>query len=163
MAALPAGPPGPGDRAPGFELPNQYGELLSLASFAGHPVLLVFYPFAFSRVCSGELAELQRLLPDFEAAGASVLAISCDAKYSLRAWAQEQGWSLDLLSDFWPHGQVAQRYGAFDSSRGRATRASFLIGPDGTVRRSFRSALSEPRDPADYLRALGDLAAAGRS
>ena len=162
MALISAGGPGIGDPAPGFELPNQFGEPISLDGLAGRSVVLVFYPFAFSRVCSGELAGLAELQPGFEAAGATLLAVSCDAKYSLRAWAAEQGWSFDLLSDFWPHGDVARRYGVFDDERGRATRSSFIIGPDRTVHRIIRSALNDPRDPGDYVRALSGLTAAER-
>lgn len=157
MALVPAGAPGPGDPAPGFELPNQYGEPISLDGLAGRSVVLVFYPFAFSRVCSGELSRLAELQPAFEAAGAALLAVSCDAKYSLRAWAGEQGWSFDLLSDFWPHGEVARRYGVFDDATGMATRSSFVIGPDRTVHRILRSGINDPRDPEGYLRALADL------
>lgn len=155
--------PNPGEPAPGFELPNQYGEPVSLERMAGKSVVLVFYPFAFSRVCSGELAELASLQPEFHAAGASLLAVSCDAKYSLRAWAAEQGWEFDLLSDFWPHGAVARRYGVFDENRGLATRSSFVIGADGVIRTVLSSAMGEPRDQAAYREALLELSTAGRS
>jgi len=162
LALVPAGGPGIGDPAPGFELPNQFGEPVSLDGLAGRSVVLVFYPFAFSRVCSGELASLAELQPEFDAAGATLLAVSCDTKYSLRAWAAEQGWAFDLLADFWPHGEVARRYGVFDGVRGLATRSSFFIGPDRTVHRILRSGINDPRDPREYVRALRDLPAAER-
>ena len=161
MAPETAGGPGIGDPAPGFDLPNQYGEQISLDGLRGRSVVLVFYPFAFSRVCSGELSSLAELQPAFADAGAALLAVSCDAKYSLRAWALEQGWSFDLLSDFWPHGEVARRYGAFDEGRGLATRSSFFIGPEGTVQHVLRSSINTPRDPDDYLLALEGISAAG--
>ncbi|MBD7994420.1 peroxiredoxin [Arthrobacter sp. Sa2CUA1] len=161
MAPETAQGPGIGDPAPGFDLPNQYGEPVSLEGFAGRSVVLVFYPFAFSRVCSGELSSLAEQEPAFADAGAALLAVSCDTKYALRAWAREQGWSFDLLSDFWPHGEAARRYGVFDEGRGLATRSSFFIGPDRTIQHILRSDINAPRDPAEYLRVLGDMASAG--
>lgn len=158
-----AGIPGIGDPAPVFELPNQYGETVRSADLAGAPAVLMFYPFAFSRVCSGELEELAGLQPHFKAAGARLLAISCDPKYSLRAWALEKGWEFDLLSDFWPHGEAARRYGVFDESRGMALRASFVLDASGTVRQVLRSSADEPRRAEDYLAALSALAAGERN
>lgn len=158
-----AGFPGIGDPAPVFALPNQYGETVRTTDLAGAPAVLVFYPFAFSRVCSGELEELARLQPDFHAAGARLLAVSCDAKYSLRAWAMEKGWEFDLLSDFWPHGAAARSFGVFDEGRGMASRASFILGADGTIKEILRSNADEPRRPADYLRALSALSESERN
>ena len=158
-----AGRPGVGDPAPGFDLPNQYGESVSLDGFSGRSVVLVFYPFAFSRVCSGELSSLAEVQPAFADAGASLLTVSCDAKYALRAWAMEQGWSFDLLSDFWPHGEVARRYGVFDEGRGLATRSSFFIGPDGTIQHILRSEINAARNPGEYLRVLEGMLTTGRT
>ena len=152
-----AGIPGLGDPAPVFELPNQYGEAVRSADLAGAPAVLVFYPFAFSRVCSGELAELAALQPEFRAAGARLLAVSCDAKYSLRAWASEQQWEFDLLSDFWPHGAAARSFGVFNEARGMAVRASFILDAGGSIRQILRSKPDEPRRAADYLAALSAL------
>ena len=163
MKPAAAGIPGIGDPAPEFQLPNQYGETVTLRDLAGAPAVLVFYPFAFSRVCSGELDELAGLRPAFESAGARLLAVSCDAKYSLRAWAAEKGWQFDLLSDFWPHGAAARSYGIFNESRGMAARASFVLGADGTVRDVLRSDLDAPRKAGDYLRALESLSAGERN
>lgn len=158
-----AGVPGIGDPAPAFELPNQYGETVRSADLAGSPAVLVFYPFAFSRVCSGELEELAALQPEFRAAGARLLAVSCDAKYSLRAWAQEKSWDFDLLSDFWPHGAAARSYGIFDENRGMAGRASFILDAAGSIRQILRSNPDEPRRAADYLSALSELSAGERN
>jgi len=158
-----AGVPGIGDPAPAFELPNQYGETVRSADLTGAPAVVVFYPFAFSRVCSGELEELAALQPQFAAAGARLLAVSCDAKYSLRAWAQEKEWGFDLLSDFWPHGEVARSYGVFNEARGMAVRASFILDAGGSIRQILRSGPDEPRRASDYLRALSALSAAERN
>lgn len=163
MVSAAAGVPRIGDPAPAFELPNQYGETVRSGDLAGAPAVLVFYPFAFSRVCLGELNELAALQPEFRTAGARLLAVSCDPKYSLRAWAAEQGWDFDLLSDFWPHGAAARSYGVFQEDRGMAARASFIIGADNTVKEILRSDLDMPRSPGDYVRALADLSSVERS
>ncbi|GAA1354611.1 peroxiredoxin [Arthrobacter koreensis] len=158
-----AGIPGIGDPAPAFELSNQYGETVRSADLAGAPAVLVFYPFAFSRVCSGELEALAGLEPEFSAAGARLLAVSCDAKYSLRAWASEKGWEFDLLSDFWPHGAAARAFGVFEESRGMAGRSSFILDSDGRIAQILRSGQDEPRRAADYLQALSALPARDRN
>ncbi|MBF4995462.1 redoxin domain-containing protein [Arthrobacter gandavensis] len=158
-----AGIPGIGDPVPDFALPNQYGETVRSEDLAGAPAVLVFYPFAFSRVCSGELEVLAGLQPEFSAAGARLLAVSCDAKYSLRAWAAERGWGFDLLSDFWPHGAAAKAFGVFEESRGMAGRSSFIAGADGLITRILRSGPDEPRRAGDYLQALSALSAGERN
>ena len=144
--------------APEFELPNQFGEPLRLSGLAGAPVLLVFFPFAFSGVCTGELDELQGALEEFGRAGVRMLGVSCDSKYSLRAYAQARGYSFDLLADFWPHGGVAKAYGAFDDVLGRPERVSFLIDEDGMIRAEIRSGPGTPRPLPAYLDAIKEMA-----
>ena len=152
-----------GHPAPDFELPNQFGEPVRLSALRGSPVVLVFYPFAFSGVCTGELDELQAAGTEFSRAGARVLAVSCDSKYTLRAYARDRGYSFDLLSDFWPHGAAARAFGVFEESRGMAARASFILGADGVITQILRSGPDEPRRAEDYLRALSMLAAGERN
>jgi len=94
--------PAVGEPAPDFELVNQFGEPVRLSSFRGQNVVLVFYPFAFSGVCTGELCEIRDNLAVFEDARATVLAVSVDSKFSLRAYAEKEGYGFDLLADFWP-------------------------------------------------------------
>lgn len=147
-----------GRPAPDFELPNQFGEPIRLSSLRGSPVVLVFYPFAFSGVCTGELDELQAAGAELSRAGARVLAVSCDSKYVLRAYARDRGYSFDLLSDFWPHGSVAGAYQAFDAGHGRPLRASFVIDEDGLVRAEIRSDAGSPRPLQAYLDALKEMA-----
>ena len=96
-----------GDPAPDFTLTDTHGSPVSLADLRGTPVVLVFVPFAFSGVCTGELCELRDNIGVFEAAGTRLMVVSCDPMYSLRAWAEQEGYAFDLLSDFWPHGEVA--------------------------------------------------------
>lgn len=144
--------------APDFELPNQFGEPVRLADLRGTPVLLVFYPFAFSGVCSGELDELEAARAEFARAGIRIVAVSCDSKYSLRAYAENRGYSFDLLADFWPHGRVAQAYGAFDAVQGRPRRASFIIDGAGMVRAEVHSDPGSPRPLQAYRDAFKELA-----
>lgn len=146
-----------GEPVPTFELPNQYGEAISLQSLRGTPVALVFYPFAFSRVCTGELDELQAQVKEFESRGIRLLGISVDSKYALRAYAQERGYAFDLLADFWPHGAVAQAYGVLDHARGYARRATFFIDSGGVLNSRFDAALGESRPFDEYRCALGAL------
>ena len=137
--------------APGFTLRDQYGRDTVLADLRGRPVLLVFYPLAFSGVCSGELAELSARHAEFEETGAAVLAVSVDSVFSLRTWSDREEFPFALLSDFWPHGGVAESYGVFDPRRGFARRGTFLVGADGVVRWSTVAPVSEPRDVDEYL------------
>lgn len=146
-----------GTPAPDFTLPNQFGEPVTLSALRGRPVTLVFYPFAFSGVCTGELCELQDGLAAFEDAGVRLLAVSVDSKYTLRAFAREESFDFDLLSDFWPHGAVAERYGVFDPVTGMAQRATFVLDADGVVVDSFRSEAGTPRESEAYRAALAKL------
>jgi peroxiredoxin len=148
-------PPEAGDVAPDFALRSQHGETISLADFRGvKSLVLVFYPFAFSGICTGELCEIRDDLARFQSDSVQVLAISCDAMHSLRAFAEAEGYQFPLLSDFWPHGEVARSYGVFNDTIGAAVRGSFLIGPDGRVRWSVVNGLGEARDLAGYHAAL---------
>lgn len=146
-----------GQAAPDFELTNQFGEPVRLSSFRGQNVVLVFYPFAFSGICTGELCELRDNLGVFEAANATVLAISVDSKFSLRAYAEQEGYGFDLLADFWPHGAVASSYGVFDEESGMARRGTFIIDASGTVRFVVVNPRGQARDLATYRDALAGL------
>ena len=149
--------PSIGDMAPDFSLANQFGEPVALSELRGTPVALVFYPFAFSGICTGELCELRDNLGDFQDAGVRLLAISVDTKYTLRAYAEAEGYAFDLLADFWPHGEVAQAYGAFDPVRGMAGRSTFLISAEGTIADMFTTPAGQARALARYRQALERL------
>lgn len=145
--------------APDFTLPDANKAPVALSSFRGRqPVLLVFYPFAFSSVCTGELCQLRDELAAFVDAGVQVLAISTDTSQSLKAWGTEQGFQFPLLSDFWPHGEVARSYGVFDEASGMAVRGTFLVGPDMTVRWNLVQAPGEQREIGALHEAVRDLA-----
>ena len=119
---------------------------------------LVFYPFTFTGVCEGELCQLRDDIADFEQAGVQVLAVSCDSRLAQKQWAEQQGYTFPVLSDFWPHGEVAQAYGVFNDAVGCANRATFLIGKDGIVVDTFATDnLGTAREKARYEEALAKL------
>jgi peroxiredoxin len=146
-----------GDIAPDFTLKNQHGQEVSLSSLRGKPVVIVFFPFAFTGICTGELCEIRDNLSVFTDEGAVVVAISCDAFFSNRVFSDREGYTFDILSDFWPHGAVSQAYGVFEESAGAARRATFLVDADGVVRWTVDNPLGEARDFAGYKEALSAL------
>jgi peroxiredoxin len=147
-----------GGPAPDFTLRDQHGRDQSLAARSGlRNVLLVFFPFAFTGVCSAEMHALQDNVAGWDEMATDVLAVSCDAVPSLRAFADAEGFEFPLLSDFWPHGAVSKAYGAFDKDLGAAGRSTYLIDKSGIVRWTVSSAIADPRDVTDYLKALGEL------
>lgn len=149
--------PDVGSAAPDFTLPDTHGTPVTLSALRGDPVLVVFYPFAFSGICTGELCELRDNIEDFAGSGVRLLAVSCDPVFTLRAWAEQEGYGFDLLSDFWPHGDVARRFGVFDDGRGMAVRGSFLIDDGGKVRWRVVNGPGERRDLAGYREAVAAL------
>jgi peroxiredoxin len=148
-----------GQPAPAFSLKDQDGEVVSLSDFAGkQAVALVFYPFTFTGVCEGELCKLRDDYAEFEAAGVQVLACSCDTRFAQQQWAKQQGFQFPVLSDFWPHGEVAKAYGVFNEALGCANRGTFLINADGVVVDAFESPdLGTARDKSRYAEALEKL------
>ena len=139
----PDAPVGVGDPAPDFTLDDTHGTPVRLSALRGAPVLVVFVPFAFSGRCTQELCELRDNLTELEAAGARLLVVSCDATFSLRAWAEQERYTFALLSDFWPHGATAQAYGVFNDKAGMALRGTFLVDAEGTI------AFAEVNQPGD--------------
>lgn len=148
----------PGTTAPDFTLTDTHGTPVTLSSLRGAPVCLVFVPFAFTGTCTGELCELRDNLALFEAAGVRLLVISCDPTPAQRVWAEQEGYTFDLLSDFWPHGAVASAYGVLDESRGMALRGTFLLDAEGVVRWQVVNPPGKARDFAGYRAAISALA-----
>lgn len=146
-----------GQPAPDFTLVNQRGEAVTLSQLRGRKVVLVFYPFAFSDICTGELCSLRDRRGDFDD-DTVLLGISVDTKHALRVFAEQEGLGFDLLSDFWPHGAVAQAYGVFLPERGMATRATFVLDREGIVRWAIVNGPGQARDPQDYRDALAGIA-----
>jgi peroxiredoxin len=142
---------GVGHPAPDFTVRNQHGESVALAELRGGPLVLVFYPWAFSSICRGELAAMRDDHNRFRAAGARVLAVSCDSMFTLRAYADAEGIDFDLLSDHWPHGAVADAYGVFDREAGCALRGTFVLDAEGVITWHMVNGIGEPRDLASVL------------
>jgi peroxiredoxin len=148
-----------GQKAPDFTLKDYNKQPVTLSGFEGEKnVLLVFYPFAFSGLCQGELCQVRDELADYTDANVQVIGVSVDAPFSLKAWADQQGYEFPLLSDFWPHGDVAKAYGVFNEAAGMANRGTFLIDKEGTVRYAEVNQPGEPRDQAAWKKAVTELA-----
>jgi peroxiredoxin (alkyl hydroperoxide reductase subunit C) len=144
-----------GSEAPDFTLRNQNNEEVTLSEFRGKQnVLVVFYPFAFSGICTGELCAVRDDIGSFQNDDVQVLAISVDHPFTLKAWSQAQNYDFPLLADFWPHGAVAQAYGVFEENRGMALRGTFLVDRSGIVRFAEVNQPGEPRDQGAWKKAL---------
>ncbi|GAA2732633.1 MULTISPECIES: peroxiredoxin [Streptomyces] len=147
-----------GDKAPDFELKDNHGRSVKLSDFRGEKnVVLLFYPFAFTGVCTGELCELRDNLPKFTDRDTQLLAVSNDSIHTLRVFAEQEGLEYPLLSDFWPHGNVSRAYGVFDEDKGCAVRGTFIIDKEGVVRWTVVNGLPDARDLGDYVKALDTL------
>ncbi|WP_066944468.1 peroxiredoxin [Streptomyces lushanensis] len=158
-----------GAPAPDFELKDNHGRTVRLSDFrtakggadgadgAGKNVVLLFYPFAFTGVCTGELCALRDELPSFVNEDTQLLAVSNDSIHTLRVFAEQEGLEYPLLSDFWPHGEVSRAYGVFDEEKGCALRGTFILDKDGIVRWSILNGLPDARDLGDYVKALAAL------
>lgn len=147
-----------GQEAPDFELRNTEGGTTRLSSFRGEKhVLLVFFPLAFSGRCQTEFCTLRDENPDLASDDeVEVLGISVDQVFALRAWREQQSFPNIFLADFWPHGAVAQQYGAFNE-HGASNRMTFLIDKEGIVRYIEENPNNEVRDQAGWRRALAEL------
>lgn len=147
-----------GAAAPDFTLRNQFGEDVTLSGLvAERPTLLVFYPFAFSGICTGELCHIRDNLPRYDGDAMQVVGISCDAMFTQRAWADAEGFDFPLLSDFWPHGAIARAYGVFDDEHGLAVRGTFLVDASMTVLWSLINGPGEARDFSPALEVAENL------
>ena len=144
--------------APDFNLKDQNQQSVRLSDFRGKKnVLLVFFPFAFSGTCHGELCEIRDNVGDFVNDDAELLTISVDAPYAQKAWAEKEGYNFTQLADFWPHGEVARAYGVFNEEKGFALRGTFLVDREGIVRFSEMNAPGEARDQNAWRKALETL------
>jgi peroxiredoxin (alkyl hydroperoxide reductase subunit C) len=147
-----------GVQAPDFTLKDQDGRPVSLRSYRdAKDVLLVFFPLAFTGVCQRELDEVQNHLGDYVNADTQTLAISVGPPPTHKIWAMQSGFTFPVLSDFWPHGAVAQSYGVFNADSGIANRGTFVIDRAGVVRFAECNEPGEPRDQAVWVAALAAL------
>jgi peroxiredoxin len=133
MALIEAGQP-----APEFSLAMFDGNRFTREDLLGRITVLVFYPFAFSPVCTDQLAIYQEVLDDFEARGATLYGVSCDATWSQRAFRDSLGITIEQLSDFEPKGAVCRAFGVLHPG-GFPERALVMTGPDGVVLWSHRA------------------------
>ena len=147
-----------GSEAPDFELRDQHAQTHKLSSYRGQKnVVLVFYPFAFTGVCTGELCAIRDELSSLQGEDTLVFAVSCDTVPTLRVFAEREGFDYSLLSDFWPHGEVAKAYGIFNDALGAAERGTFIIDKQGVVRWMVHNAVPDARNLGDYQKALAEL------
>jgi len=149
-----------GQEAPDFTLKNNHGEEVTLSSFRGSKnVVLVFYPFAFSPTCTGELCEIRDQQASLEGDDTVVFGVSCDPMWSLRIFAEQEKFDYALLSDFWPHGQVSKEYGVFLEEKGFSTRGTFVIDKQGVVSWAIVNSPGDARSTQEYKDAIEKLAA----
>ncbi len=147
-----------GDAAPDFTLKDQHNGEVTLASFAGRQsVVLIFYPATFTGVCRSELRAVQDELATFQNDDTQVLAISVDSPFANKVWAEQEGFTFPILSDFWPHGGVAQLYGVFNDVVGRACRGTFVIDKQGVIRWMVVNEIPDARDSSEYAKVLATL------
>lgn len=147
-----------GSKAPDFALSDQYGATVRLSDFHGEKaVLLVFYPFSFTGVCTSEMRALQKRITEFQTDTVQVLGVSCDSPYVQRVFAEEERLTFPVLADNWPHGATAQAYGVFDDEVGAARRGTFVIDTDGVIRWTVVNAIPNARQSEEYVEALAAL------
>jgi peroxiredoxin (alkyl hydroperoxide reductase subunit C) len=127
-----------GTKAPELSLARRDGKKFTNADLEGKTSVLVFYPFAFSPVCTDQLQIYNEVLADFAAAGATLYGVSCDATYSQEAFRSHLGVDIEQLSDFEPKGAVCQAFGVLHPG-GFPQRALVIVGPDGVVRWSYEA------------------------
>ncbi len=147
-----------GELAPDFTLKDQNNEEVTLSSFRGaQAVLIVFYPLAFTGICTGELCVVRDDMTFFQNDDVQVLTVSVDSAYSHKVFSEREGYEFPLLSDFWPHGAVAKAYGVFNDITGFANRGTFLVDKEGVVRFAEMNGPGEGRDANDWRKAIDSL------
>ena len=157
MTQLPAGI-SVGELAPDFDLKDQHGAKVKLSSFKGEKnVVVLFIPFSFTGTCTGELCAIRDDLAAFQNDDVKVIAISCDSPFTQKIFAEQEGYKFPVLSDFWPHGAVAQAYGIFNADLGCALRGTFVIDKQGVIRWSVVNGLGDARNNGDYKSAITAL------
>jgi peroxiredoxin len=127
----------PGTPAPEFRLTDEQGEHFTRESLLGQTSVLVFYPFAFSPVCTDQFQVYEEVLDEFEARGAKLYGVSCDSMWSQKAFKDKLGITIPQLSDFEPKGEASRAFGAYFEKGGMATRALVIVNPDGVVQWSW--------------------------
>ena len=152
----------PGDEAPDFELRSHRGGTVRLSDYRGKKhVVLAFHPLAFTPVCATQMSGYELDLPRLNERDAVVFGISIDPQPSKTAWAKTLGSiSFDLLSDFHPHGDVAQKYGVFRQKEGFSERAIFIVDKQGKIAWARIYDIPEQPDNEEFMTVLSRLASA---
>jgi peroxiredoxin len=129
----------PGTPAPPFTLKDELGESFTNESIAGQTAVFVFFPAAFSPVCTDQFQVYEEVLEDFQEAGATLYGVSCDSMWSLKAFKKQLGVSIPFLSDFEPKGEMSKAFGAYFEPGGFSDRAIVIVAPDGVVQFSHQA------------------------
>lgn len=147
-----------GKPAPPFSLRDQSREVLTAEDLRGRKSLIVFIPFPFTSVCEGEVCAIRDNLAALNDLDANVVVITCDTLPVNRKWSEENGFDFPVLSDYWPHGQTATAYEAFDDRTGGARRYTYVLDPNGIVRDEIKSEEHlTPRKFERYVEALRSI------
>jgi peroxiredoxin len=128
-----------GGRVPDFTLKRGDGSDFTRADLEGKTTVLVFYPFAFSPVCTDQFNLYEEVLSDLHERGATMYGVSCDATYSQTAFAEKLGVTIEQLSDFEPKGAACRAFGVYHEG-GFPQRALVIAGPDNVVQWSYQAA-----------------------
>ena len=148
-----------GQVAPEFTLKDQNGNEVSLSDFRGKTVVLMFFPFAFTGICTRELCAIRDEAADFVNDKVQTISVSCDSHFTLKNFADTENFTHPLLSDFWPHGAVGKAYGVFNDEAGFANRGTFVVDRAGIVRFAECKGPGEARDQKVWTDALASLKA----
>jgi peroxiredoxin len=127
-----------GEPVPEFSLGREDGSRFTHENLKGQTSVLVFYPFAFSPVCTDQLNLYQEVLDQFTAQGATLYGVSCDSTWTLRAFKQKLGIEIEQLSDWEPKGATCKAFGVLHAG-GFPQRALVIVGPDGVVKWSYQA------------------------
>jgi peroxiredoxin len=147
-----------GDKAPDFALKDQNRNDVKLSDYRGKKVVLSWHPLAWTGTCTLQMKDLEAHRQDYEERGAVALGMSVDTAPSKKAWAEDMGIENTLLlADFWPHGEVAKKYGVFDEKSGASKRAVFIIDEEGIVRWKKIYPGGERPDVDEILSALEEI------
>ena len=123
----------PGTPVPDFRLIDEHGERFTRESLLGQTTILVFYPSAFSPVCTDQFQVYEEVLDEIQAGGARLYGVSCDGMWSQRAFKEKLGISIPQLSDFEPKGATSRAFGVYIEKAGVSDRAVVIVDPDGVV------------------------------
>ncbi|MDJ0923002.1 MAG: redoxin domain-containing protein [Acidimicrobiia bacterium] len=147
-----------GSPAPRFELLDQDRNPVSTESLEGSKSLIVFIPFPFTGICDDETCTIRDNLAALGELDAKVVIITVHALPVTKKWADEYGFDFPVLSDYWPHGEIAKAYGAFNDERGAANRYTFVVDKDGIVREVINTeSLGIAREFEAYTEALAKI------